>query len=79
MGAGAICLEVARQWGGVEVLRLAIRSLTKARQASITPLPIISVLMAQAEGSLGFKEKWENNLRLEWFTWPPGNCVTKLS
>ncbi|XP_024020114.1 tetratricopeptide repeat protein SKI3 isoform X1 [Morus notabilis] len=68
---GATCLELARQWCDSQLLLLAIRSLRRAREASATPLPFISALLAQAEGSLGSKEKWENSLRHEWFTWPP--------
>lgn len=76
MGPGATCLELAREWCDSQFLSLAIRSLTRAQKASVTPLPIISALLAQAEGSLGSKEKWENNLRLEWYTWPPGLLST---
>lgn len=68
---GATCLELARQCCDSQFLSLAIRSLKRAREASAIPLPFISALLAQAEGSLGSKEKWENNLRHEWFTWPP--------
>ncbi|KAF4367677.1 tetratricopeptide repeat protein SKI3 [Cannabis sativa] len=72
---GSTCLELAKEWGDSELLLLAIRSLTKAQKACVitTPLPIISALLAQAEGSIGSdsKEKWEKNLRLEWYTWSP--------
>ncbi|KAF5462290.1 hypothetical protein F2P56_018311 [Juglans regia] len=68
---GATCMELARQLCGSQFLSLAIKSLTKAQEASLVPLPIVSLLLAQAEGSLGSKEKWERNLRLEWFSWPP--------
>ncbi|KAL5778461.1 hypothetical protein ACOSP7_011387 [Xanthoceras sorbifolium] len=68
---GTICLELARQCQDSQFLSLAIRSLTKAQETSLVHLPIVSVLLAQAEGSLRSKEKWEKNLRLEWFTWPP--------
>lgn len=65
-------MELARNGSDSQFLSLAIRSLTKAQEASVIPLPIVSALLAQAEGSLGSKEKWKKNLRLEWFTWPPG-------
>lgn len=65
-------MELARKGCDAKFLSLAIRSLTKAQEASAIPLPIVSALLAQAEGSLGLKEKWKKNLRLEWFTWPPG-------
>lgn len=68
---GAICMELARQLGDSHFLSLAIRSLKKARGQSAISLPIVSLLLGQAEGSLGFQEKWETNLRLEWFAWPP--------
>ncbi|KAF3446960.1 hypothetical protein FNV43_RR12140 [Rhamnella rubrinervis] len=68
---GVTCMELARKWSDSQFLSLAVRSLTKAQEASIISLPIVSALLAQAEGSLGSKEKWKNNLRLEWFTWPP--------
>ncbi|XP_048331542.1 tetratricopeptide repeat protein SKI3 isoform X2 [Ziziphus jujuba] len=68
---GATCMELARNGSDSQFLSLAIRSLTKAQEASVIPLPIVSALLAQAEGSLGSKEKWKKNLRLEWFTWPP--------
>ncbi|XP_021600891.2 tetratricopeptide repeat protein SKI3 isoform X4 [Manihot esculenta] len=68
---GAICMELAKMSSSYQILSFAIRSLTKANTNSIIPLPIVSLLMAQAEGSLGSKQKWERNLRLEWYSWPP--------
>ncbi|KAK4600400.1 hypothetical protein RGQ29_010162 [Quercus rubra] len=68
---GAICMELARQSRGSQFLSLAVKSLTEAQKISLIPLPVVSVLLAQAEGSLSSKEKWERNLRLEWFAWPP--------
>lgn len=68
---GAICIELARQLCDSQFLYLAIKSLKKARETSVISLPIVSLLLGQAEASLGFKEKWETNLRLEWFAWPP--------
>nr|XP_011464990.1 PREDICTED: tetratricopeptide repeat protein 37 [Fragaria vesca subsp. vesca] len=68
---GATCMELSRLGYDSQFLSLAVRSLTKAQEASLIPLPIVSALLAQAEGSLGSKEKWEKNLRLEWPTWPP--------
>ncbi|KAL6176261.1 hypothetical protein ACLB2K_052896 [Fragaria x ananassa] len=68
---GATCMELSRLGYDSQFLSLAARSLTKAQEASLIPLPIVSALLAQAEGSLGSKDKWEKNLRLEWPTWPP--------
>ncbi|XAR61481.1 hypothetical protein NMG60_11015921 [Bertholletia excelsa] len=68
---GAICMELARQLCDPRFISLAIRSLKKAKETSVISLPIVSVLLAQAEASLGSKMKWEQNLRLEWFSWPP--------
>ena len=65
-------MELARQSRGSQFLSLAVKSLTEAQKTSLIPLPVVSVLLAQAEGSLSSKEKWERNLRLEWFAWPPG-------
>lgn len=65
-------MELGRQSCRSQFLLLAIRSLTEAHVNSVIPLPLVSLLLAQAEGSLGSKEKWEKNLRLEWYSWPPG-------
>lgn len=65
-------MEIARQCCDSQFLALAVRSLTKAQESSLFQLPVVSILLAQAEGSLSSKEKWEKNLRLEWFSWPPG-------
>lgn len=67
---GAICMELARQRAGSEFLSCAVVSLKKAQETSPVPLPIVSVLLAQAEASLGARAKWERNLRYEWFSWP---------
>ncbi|RDY04879.1 Tetratricopeptide repeat protein SKI3 [Mucuna pruriens] len=67
---GAICMELVRQCDGSQFLSRAIKSLTKVHELSLIPLPFVSVLVAQAEGSLGSKERWIRNLRLEWFNWP---------
>lgn len=69
---GAICMELVRQCNGPQFLSQAVKSLTKVHELSLIPLPFASVLMAQAEGSLGSKERWERNLRCEWYTWPSG-------
>lgn len=71
-------MELSRLGYYSQFLSLAVRSLTKAQEASLIPLPIVSALLAQAEGSLGSKEKWEKNLRLEWPTWPPGMMLCFL-
>ncbi|CAA0808618.1 Tetratricopeptide repeat protein SKI3 [Striga hermonthica] len=67
---GAICMELARQTCESQYISRAIRSLKKAKDFSHVPLPIVSLLLAQAEASLGSKGKWENNLHDEWFSWP---------
>ncbi|XP_064982269.1 tetratricopeptide repeat protein SKI3-like isoform X2 [Musa acuminata AAA Group] len=67
---GAICMELVRQQAGLQFLSRAISSLTKAQKCSPMFLPIVSLLLAQAEASLGAKAKWEKNLSLEWFAWP---------
>ena len=69
---GAVCMELARQSNDSHFLSLAVTSLSKVQASSLTPLPIVYALLAQAHGSLGSKEKWKKNLRLEWFCWPPG-------
>ncbi|KAF5956138.1 hypothetical protein HYC85_008994 [Camellia sinensis] len=68
---GVICMELARQLCDSQFVSLAIRCLKKAKETSVVALPIVSVLLGQAEASLGSKVKWEKNLRLEWFSWPP--------
>ncbi|KAM7521358.1 hypothetical protein LguiB_020320 [Lonicera macranthoides] len=75
---GATCMELARQQCEPQFLSLAVRSLKKAKETSLTPMPIVSILLAQAEASFGSKAKWENNLRLEWFSWPPGMRPAEL-
>lgn len=65
-------MELVRQCNGPQFLSQAVKSLTKVHELSLIPLPFASVLMAQAEGSLGSKERWERNLRCEWYTWPSG-------
>lgn len=72
MVSGAICMELAKQQCDSQFLSLAIRSLKKAIGTSLIPLPIVSLLLAQVEGSFGSQAKWEKNLQLEWFSWPPG-------
>ncbi|XP_057450382.1 tetratricopeptide repeat protein SKI3 isoform X2 [Lotus japonicus] len=67
---GAICMELVRQCGGPQFLSQAVKSLTKVYELSLAPLPFTSILVAQAEGSLGSKERWDRNLHLEWCTWP---------
>ncbi|KAG0490361.1 hypothetical protein HPP92_007224 [Vanilla planifolia] len=67
---GAVCMELARRQMGSHFLSRAMQCLIKAQRGSPSPLPIVSVLLAQAEGSLSAKAKWERNLRLEWFSWP---------
>lgn len=71
MNSGVTCMELARQLCSPHFLRLAVNSLLKAQVISV-PIPIVSIMLAQAEGSLGLKENWESGLRLEWSSWPPG-------
>uniref|UniRef100_A0A0E0IW20 Protein kinase domain-containing protein n=1 Tax=Oryza nivara TaxID=4536 RepID=A0A0E0IW20_ORYNI len=68
---GAICMDIAWRFAAPQFIARAASSLRKAQQKSLASLPIVSLLLAQAEGSLGSKAKWEKNLRLEWFSWPP--------
>ncbi|KAL7128860.1 hypothetical protein ABFS83_13G022300 [Erythranthe nasuta] len=68
---GAICMELARQKCESQYISHAIRSLKKAKNTSPNRLPIVSLLLAQAEASLGSKSKWEINIHDEWFSWPP--------
>ncbi|KAK7366458.1 hypothetical protein VNO80_08448 [Phaseolus coccineus] len=65
-----ICMELVRHCNGSQFLSQAVKSLTRVRELSLIPLPFVSVLVAQAEGSLGSKERWNRNLHLEWFNWP---------
>ncbi|KAJ1388379.1 Tetratricopeptide-like helical domain superfamily [Sesbania bispinosa] len=67
---GAICMELVRRCNGTQFLSRAVKSLTKVNELSLIPLPFASLLVAQAEGSLGSKERWDRNLRLEWYNWP---------
>lgn len=68
---GAICMELARQQCNSDYLLLAVGSLKKARDVSQSPLPILQLLLAQAEASLGSRAQWEKYLKLEWSSWPP--------
>ncbi|XVE56309.1 hypothetical protein DITRI_Ditri03aG0228300 [Diplodiscus trichospermus] len=68
---GVTSMEIARRCHDSQFLSSAIRSLSKALVSSSIPIPIVSALLAQAEGSLGSRKKWERNLRLEWSSWPP--------
>lgn len=68
---GATCMEIARRFAAAQYISRAASSLRKAQQKSHASLPLVSLQLAQAEGSLGSKTKWEKNLRLEWFSWPP--------
>ncbi|BAU00867.1 hypothetical protein VIGAN_10250300 [Vigna angularis var. angularis] len=67
---GVICMELVRQCNGSQFLSQAVKSLTRVHELSLIPLPFVSVLVAQAEGSLGSKERWNRNLHLEWYSWP---------
>lgn len=68
---GAICMELAKKQCGSQYLTMGTRSLKKAQEFSSTPLPLVFLLLAQAEASLGSKMKWEKCLRLEWSSWSP--------
>ncbi|KAF7829441.1 tetratricopeptide repeat protein SKI3 isoform X1 [Senna tora] len=76
---GAICMELGRQCHGSLFLSRAANSLSKVHEHSMIPLPLARILLAQAEGSLGSKEKWATNLRLEWYSWPPEQRPAELS
>jgi len=65
-------MELVRQCNGSQFLSEAVKSLSRVHELSLTPLPFVSVLVAQAEGSLGSKERWNGNLHLEWYNWPSG-------
>ncbi|GMH17265.1 hypothetical protein Nepgr_019106 [Nepenthes gracilis] len=68
---GVICMELARHHHQ-QYLSSAVRSLRRAQDSSVH-LPFVSLLLAQAEASLGSKTKWEKNLSLEWLSWWPAN------
>ncbi|KAK8580743.1 hypothetical protein V6N12_070998 [Hibiscus sabdariffa] len=68
---GVTSMEIARRCHDSQSLSSAIKSLSKVHLTSSVPIPIVSALLAQAEGSIGSRKKWERNLRLEWFSWPP--------
>lgn len=68
---GAICMELARQQCDSDYLLLATGSLKKARDTRRATLPIVQLLLAQAEASLGYRGQWERYLQLEWSSWPP--------
>ncbi|KAL3514915.1 hypothetical protein ACH5RR_027632 [Cinchona calisaya] len=74
---GTVCMELARRQCDTRFLSLAVRSFKKSRETSV-PLPILSLLLAQAEASLGSRMKWEKNLRDEWFSWPPEKRPAEL-
>lgn len=69
-------MELGRRQSGSQFLSLAVNSLAKAQKTTFAP--IISALLAQAEGSLGARMKWERNLRFEWFSWPAGEKPVHL-
>ncbi|KAM7253000.1 hypothetical protein ACFE04_025618 [Oxalis oulophora] len=71
---GVACMMVGKECLEPDFISNAVRSLTRAQAISYEQqeyMPIVSILLAQAEGSLGSKERWEKNLRMEWSTWPP--------
>ncbi|XP_058778563.1 tetratricopeptide repeat protein SKI3-like isoform X1 [Vicia villosa] len=68
---GAICMELVRLHKSPHFLSRAVKSLTKVHELSPIPVPFASILLAQAEGSLGSKERWDRTLRLEWYNWSP--------
>jgi superkiller protein 3 len=72
-------MEIAWRFAAPQYISRAAYSLRKAQQKSLASLPIVSMLLAQAEGSLGSKTKWEKNLRLEWLSWPPGMFLKQAS
>ncbi|XP_021867566.2 tetratricopeptide repeat protein SKI3 [Spinacia oleracea] len=68
---GAVCMELAKMQHGSQYLTMGIRSLKKAQWISSIQLPFVSLLLAQAEASLGSKLKWDISLSLEWYSWSP--------
>lgn len=68
---GAICMELARQQCNSDFLLLAVGSLKKARDTCHANLPILQLLLGQAEASLGYKGQWGQYLKFEWSSWPP--------
>ncbi|XP_031487063.1 tetratricopeptide repeat protein SKI3 isoform X2 [Nymphaea colorata] len=75
---GVVCMEVARKQSDSNFLSLAVKSLSKAREMKVFPLPIVSVMLAQAHASVGAKSNWERDLRLEWYSWPAENRPVEL-
>ncbi|XP_078443584.1 tetratricopeptide repeat (TPR)-like superfamily protein isoform X2 [Wolffia australiana] len=67
---GAVCMELARQQVGARFLSLAMRSLTRATDSSSGRLPVVSALLAQAVASSGDRDRWAENLLMEWSSWP---------
>ncbi|XP_021717803.1 tetratricopeptide repeat protein SKI3-like isoform X1 [Chenopodium quinoa] len=75
---GAICMELTKMQYGSQYLTMGIRSLKKAQGMSSIQLPFVSLLLAQAEASLGSKLKWDSNLQLEWYSWSPETRPAEL-
>ncbi|KAL2895169.1 Tetratricopeptide repeat protein SKI3 [Bienertia sinuspersici] len=75
---GAICMELARKQCDSQYLTMCIRSLKKAQEVSSFHLPFVSLLLAQAEASLGSKLNWDRNLRIEWYSWSPETRPAEL-
>ncbi|KAH9287901.1 hypothetical protein KI387_032018 [Taxus chinensis] len=74
---GAICMELARKGSSSQFLLMAVHSLLKAQDISHFSLPMVSILLAQAEASIGRgTARWERNIRLEWSAWPTGMFVS---
>lgn len=66
-------MELARQQCNSDFLLLAVGSLKKARDNCYASLPILQLLLGQAEASLGYKGQWSQYLKFEWSSWPPGS------
>lgn len=75
---GAICMELARKLCDSRFLTICVRSLKKAQEISSLQLPYVSLLLAQAEASLGSKLKWDRSLRIEWDSWSPDTRPAEL-
>jgi superkiller protein 3 len=72
-------MELARQSSRSEFLNMAAQSLLRAQNIGRFALPMVSLLLAQAEASIGRgKARWERNLRLEWSAWPAGTLFSSI-
>ncbi|XP_057519468.1 tetratricopeptide repeat protein SKI3 isoform X2 [Amaranthus tricolor] len=68
---GAVCMALGKENCNSHYLTMGIKSLRKAQMISSIQLPYISLLLAQAEASLGSKLIWKRSLPSEWYSWSP--------